>query len=132
MKPYLIRGIYEWITDNHWTAYILVDAEKDSSNVPIQHVNDGKIILNIQGDAVQQLSLGNEYIEFNARFSGKPTHVSFTVESVLGIYAKENGQGMVFEANKTNNNNDDDPPPDNSPPPPEKKKSKRPNLRIVK
>ncbi len=126
MKPYLIRGIYEWIADNHWTAYILVDAEHDSSNVPMQHVNDGKIILNIQNEAVQQLSLGNEFIEFNARFGGKPMQVSFLVESVLGIYAKENGQGMVFEAN-----NNDEPPPESSPTPADEK-PKRPNLRIVK
>ncbi len=129
MKPYLIRGIFEWITDNQWTAYILVDAEHEASNVPMQHVNDGKIILNIQNDAVQQLRLGNEYIEFNARFGGTPMHVSFMVDSVLGIYAKENGQGMVFEAN--NNDGDDTPPPEPSPPPSEDR-PKRPNLRIVK
>lgn len=128
MKPYLIRGIYEWIADNQWTAYLLVDAEQEASNVPIQHVNDGKIILNIQNEAVQQLSLGNEYIEFNARFGGSPMQVSFLVDAVLGIYAKENGQGMVFEAN---NNNGDDTPPESSPTPPQEK-PKRPNLRIVK
>ncbi len=128
MKPYLIRGIYEWIADNQWTAYLLVDAEQEASNVPIQHVNDGKIILNIQNEAVQQLSLGNEYIEFNARFGGSPMQVSFLVDAVLGIYAKENGQGMVFEAN---NNNGDNIPPDPSPTPPQEK-PKRPNLRIVK
>jgi stringent starvation protein B len=128
MKPYLIRGIYEWIAENQWTAYLLVDAEQEASNVPIQHVNDGKIILNIQNEAVQQLSLGNEYIEFNARFGGNPMQVSFLVDAVLGIYAKENGQGMVFEAN---NNNGDDTPPEPLPTPPQEK-PKRPNLRIVK
>ena len=129
MKPYLIRGIYEWIADNHWTAYILVDAEHDSSNVPVQHVNDGKIILNIHNAAVQQLSLGNEFIEFNARFGGKPMHVNFSVDAVLGIYAKENGQGMVFEANS---NGGDEPPPPQSSHPRSKERPGRPNLRIVK
>lgn len=128
MKPYLIRGIYEWIADNQWTPYMLVNAEDEFSNVPIQHVNEGKIILNIRDEAVQQLRLGNELIEFNARFGGSPMHVSFMVESVLGIYAKENGQGMVFDAN---NDHSDDTPPD-SPPTPPQEKSKRPNLRIVK
>lgn len=130
MKPYLIRGIYDWIADNNWTAYILVDAEHESSNVPAQHVNDGKIILNIHGDAVQQLNLGNDYIEFNARFGGTPMHVSFMVESVLGIYAKENGQGMVFESSHSGG---DDPAPPKSPTPsPTTTKPKRPNLRVVK
>ncbi|MEE9344336.1 MAG: ClpXP protease specificity-enhancing factor [Methylococcales bacterium] len=128
MKPYLIRGIYEWIADNQWTPYMLVNAEDESSNVPMQHVNDGKIILNIRDEAVQQLRLGNELIEFNARFGGSPMHVSFMVDSVLGIYAKENGQGMVFDAK---NDNRDDTPPDPPPTPPQEK-SKRPNLRIVK
>jgi stringent starvation protein B len=128
MKPYLIRGIYEWIADNQWIAYILVDAEHESSSVPMQHVNDGKIILNIDGHAVQELSLGNEDIEFSARFGGTPMNVSFSVDAVLGIYAKENGQGMVFEAHE---NNDGDTPPEPPETPPQEK-SKRPNLRIVK
>jgi stringent starvation protein B len=128
MKPYLIRGIYEWIADNQWTPYMLVNAEDEASNVPMQHVNDGKIILNVRDEAVQQLRLGNELIEFNARFGGSPMHVSFMVNSVLGIYAKENGQGMVFDAK---NDNSDDTPPDPPPTPPQEK-PKRPNLRIVK
>ncbi len=128
MKPYLIRGIYEWIADNQWTPYMLVDADDESSNVPMQHVNDGKIILNVRDEAVQQLSLGNEYIEFNARFGGAPMHVSFSVDAVLGIYAKENGQGMVFDAN---NDKGEDPPPETTPTPPTDK-PKRPNLRVVK
>jgi stringent starvation protein B len=128
MKPYLIRGIYEWIADNQWTPYMLVDADDESSNVPMQHVNDGKIILNIRDEAVQQLSLGNDSIEFNARFGGAPMHVSFSVDAVLGIYAKENGQGMVFDAK---NDKGEDPPPETTPTPPADK-PKRPNLRVVK
>jgi stringent starvation protein B len=128
MKPYLIRGIYEWIADNQWTPYMLVNAEDESSSVPMQHVNDGKIILNIRDEAVQQLSLGNDFIEFNARFGGAPMHVSFSVDAVLGIYAKENGQGMVFDVN---NDNGEDPPPETTPTPP-KDIPKRPNLRVVK
>ena len=107
---------------------MLVNAEDESSNVPMQHVNDGKIILNIRDEAVQQLSLGNDFIEFNARFGGLPMRVSFSVDAVLGIYAKENGQGMVFDAK---NDNGEDPPPE-IPPTPPIDTPKRPNLRVVK
>lgn len=121
LKPYLIRSIYEWITDNNLTPHLLVDAENSNAIVPQQFIEDGKIVLNIRPQAIQGLSLGNEEIHFNARFSGNPMHIVAPVSAVLAIYAKENGKGMIFDQE----DNVDEPPPEKKPP-------SRPNLRIVK
>ncbi|MCF7964556.1 ClpXP protease specificity-enhancing factor [Methylobacter sp. Wu8] len=123
LKPYLIRSIYEWIIDNSLTPHLLVDAENAGAILPTEFIEDGKIILNIRPEAIQGLSLGNEEIEFNARFSGKPMHIVTPVTAVLAIYAKENGKGMIFDPE---DNEDDEPPP------PVKKPTSKPNLRIVK
>jgi stringent starvation protein B len=125
LKPYLIRSIYQWILDNHLTPYLLVDAENSNAVLPMQFVDDGKIVLNIRPEAVEALSLGNETVEFNARFSGKPMHIIVPVVAVLAIYAKENGKGMVFNAE--DDDTDDTPPPEKTPPTPTK-----PTLRVVK
>jgi stringent starvation protein B len=122
LKPYLIRSIYEWIIDNDLTPHLLVSAEDSGAVVPVQFVEDGKIVLNIRPAAIQGLDLGNETIEFNARFSGKPMHLVVPVTSVLAIYAKENGKGMIFDQ--------EDGPDENAPP--EKKPPGKPNLRVVK
>jgi stringent starvation protein B len=92
--------------------------------VPRQFVEGGKIVLNINPSAVQNLQLGNGYVELDARFSGTPMHVSVPVMSVLAIYARENGKGMVF----TDEDGGDEPPPDNTP----DEDDKRPTLRVVK
>ena len=123
LKPYLIRAIYEWILDNNLTPYLLVDATNNNALLPQQFVEDGKIILNIRPEATYGLTLGNERIEFNAKFSGKPMGVVVPISAVLALYAKENGKGMVFE--KEDNNLDDNPPP-------EKPTPTRPTLRVVK
>ncbi|MFU8789057.1 MAG: ClpXP protease specificity-enhancing factor [Methylobacter sp.] len=123
LKPYLIRSIYEWIVDNNLTPHLLVDAENTNAILPIEFIEDGKIVLNIRQEAIQGLSLGNEEIEFNARFSGKPMHIVTPVTAVLAIYAKENGKGMIFDQE------DDD---HDEPPPPAKKPAAKPNLRVVK
>jgi len=95
-RPYLIRAIYEWIVDNGCTPYLVINAEYPDVAVPVQYVEEGKIILNISPTAVQGLRLANDRIEFKARFSGIPTHVFVPVLSVVAIYARENGRGMVF------------------------------------
>ena len=128
LKPYLIRSVYEWIVDNDLTPHLLVDATHPNALVPTAFVEDGKIVLNIRPAAVQALFLGNEDIEFNARFSGRPLHVIAPVKSVLAIYAKENGRGMVFDKNDDDEDEDVPPPP----PSPIKKSSTRPQLRVVK
>jgi stringent starvation protein B len=123
-QPYLVRAIYEWIVDNQLTPYLLVNAENEATHVPRQYVENGKIVLNLGPVAVNNLNMANDYIAFNARFSGKAMDVSFPVSSVLAIYAKENGQGMVF--NETDGEN---PPPE---PEPEPDKPGRPSLKLVK
>ena len=98
-RPYLIRGLYEWMLDNGQTPYLLVDAEHENLVVPRQFVEEGRIILNIRPEAVQNLGLGNGKVEFDARFGGQPMHVEIPVTAVLAIYARENGKGMAFEDN---------------------------------
>ncbi|MDT8397161.1 MAG: ClpXP protease specificity-enhancing factor [Pseudomonadales bacterium] len=97
-RPYMVRALNEWILENNCTPYILVNAHHKDVQVPQNHVKDGQIILNISPMAVQGLSITNLGIEFNGRFGGIPTRVFVPCAAVLGIYAKENGQGMIFEA----------------------------------
>jgi stringent starvation protein B len=120
-RPYLMRAIYEWIVDNDMTPYLLVNAEHPHVVVPMEHISNGKIILNVAPEAVQSLDMGGEEVSFNARFSGKPMHVSVPIAAALAIYARENGRGMVF--------NDDE---DTSPDEPSKSKPSGPQLRVVK
>lgn len=94
-RPYLIRAIYEWCTDNGFTPYLAVRVDK-TVQVPREYVNDGEIVLNVSYDATSGLQMGNEFIEFKARFGGKPREIMVPVERVLAIYARESGQGMSF------------------------------------
>ncbi len=96
-RPYLIRAIHEWILDNEYTPYILVNAIADGVIVPQQHVENDKIILNLGLRAIQRLHLGNDLIEFEARFSGASMIISIPPMAVMAIYARENGQGMIFD-----------------------------------
>ncbi len=132
-RPYIIRALYDWILENQCTPYVLVDAFGEGVEVPQDHVKDGQIILNIAPAAVQSVSISNEAIEFNGRFGGIPKKVLVPIKSILGIYAKENGQGMIFESDELPD------PPD----PPEERLNRRekgssnkgttkPSLKIVK
>ena len=94
-RPYLIRALYEWCTDNGLTPYIAVQVN-DSVQVPREYVKDGEIVLNISFDATSALKLGNDFIEFSARFAGTAREIMVPVERVIAIYARENGQGMAF------------------------------------
>lgn len=134
VKPYLVRAVYEWITDNSLTPYILVNANAPGTVVPAQYVKDGMIILNIAFQVVHELLIGNEQIEFKARFSGVPHQIYVPLAAIQAIYAKENGQGLRFDEEMIM----DFPPEDDSgsggddggpstPP-----KGQKPNLRIVK
>lgn len=126
LRPYLIRALYEWIVDNAMTPYILVDAEREGVNVPRQYVQNGKIVLNLRPEAVVNLLLGNETIDFQARFGGVPMQVQVPVNAVLAIYAKETGKGMIFEEET------DSTPPPSGPEPKKEEKPKRPALKVVK
>lgn len=128
-QPYLIRAIYDWVIDNGFTPYLLVNAENDYAMIPRDYVEDGKIVLNINPSAISDLQLGNDYIMFNARFSGKAMEVSVPIVAVLAIYARENGQGMMFDENGTNL---PPTPPDNPTPREQPKKSQKPQLKVVK
>ena len=94
-RPYLIRALYEWCTDNGFTPYVAVLVD-DTVRVPNEYVKDGEIVLNISFDATSSLKLGNEYIEFKARFAGTAREIMVPINRVIAIYARENGQGMAF------------------------------------
>ncbi len=96
-RPYLLRAFYEWIIDNEMTPHVVVDAYYPGVSVPQQYVANGQITLNIAPRAVAAIDLGNDAIFFNTRFGGVPTDVFVPVRAVLGIFAKENGHGMMFE-----------------------------------
>lgn len=96
-RPYLARAIYEWICDNHLTPYLLVDATAANTSVPIEHVQDGQIVLNIVPHAVHALHMSNDAISFSARFGGVSRDIYVPFAALLGIYARENGQGLFFD-----------------------------------
>ena len=126
-RPYIMRALYEWIVDNSCTPYVLVDATLDNVLVPEQYVKDGQIVLNISPTAVMDLNMSNEAVAFNGRFGGVATDIYVPVSAVIGIYARENGQGMVFEPEEE----PDPTPPEDEPPEPTKPEG-RPSLKIVK
>lgn len=96
-KPYLVRAFYDWIVDNNCTPYIVVNALEDGVEVPQDYVTDGQIVLNLSPVSVKSLSITLESISFNARFAGVPMSVMVPIPAIMGIYAKENGQGMIFQ-----------------------------------
>lgn len=118
-KPYLIRAIYEWISDSGFTPYLMLRTDIAECSVPQEHVKDNKIVFNIGESVVHGLVLGNEAIEFKARFSGLPTQIYAPITAIISIYAKETGEGMSFPEENTSTN------------PPAIKRGK-PDLKIVK
>lgn len=94
-RPYLIRALYEWCSENGFTPYVAVKVDA-SVQVPREYVQGGEIVLNVSMDATSSLKLGNEFIEFKARFGGKPRDIMVPIHRVMAIYARENGQGMAF------------------------------------
>ncbi len=124
-RSYLLRAMYEWISDNGLTPYLLVDANAPAVRVPRGVVKDGRVVLNVAARAVTQLDLGREYVRFLARFGGVSQVVEVPMGALLAIYAQENGQGMMFPAE----DGSVPPPVPASEPPPAKK---GPSLRVVK
>jgi stringent starvation protein B len=102
-RPYLIRALYDWCSENGFTPYVAVKVDA-SVQVPREYVQGGEIVLNVSMDATSSLKLGNDFIEFKARFGGKPRDIMVPIQRVMAIYARENGQGMAFPVN------DDDAP----------------------
>ena len=122
-RPYLIRAMHEWMTDNGLTPHIVVETGGEGILVPEEHVSDGKIILNVSYAATRELNIANDTLSFEARFKGIPQRVQVPTTAVLGIYARETGQGMIFtdEAERADDGEGDD---DDAP--------RRPDLKIVK
>ena len=129
-RPYLIRALYEWLVDNQLTPYFLVDALRDDVMVPESFVEDGRIVLNVSPTAVRDLELGNEAISFSARFGGHAHNIFVPPDAVLGVYARENGQGMLFPDEEQPEGPDDG--PDSPPEPPSGGGRGRPALKVVK
>ena len=128
-KPYLIRGLYQWLLDNQVTPYILADTSSDEVMIPRGIATDGKVVLNLSPSAIQNLEMTNDYISFSARFNGVAQDVYCPMESILAIYARENGEGMMFNSEPDQSQETDDPAADAT------SKSKKPNpsgLKIVK
>ncbi|MBA8888192.1 stringent starvation protein B [Dokdonella fugitiva] len=124
-RPYLLRAFHEWISDNGLTPYLLVDAGAEGVRVPPGAAKDGRIVLNVAARAVGQFEIANDRVQFLARFGGISQSVYVPMSAVLAIYAQENGQGMMFQADGT----PADPPP-TAPTPDEA--PKRPHLRVIK
>jgi stringent starvation protein B len=135
-RPYLLRAMLDWMVDCGYTPHLIVDAGSDVVQVPRQFVKEGKIVLNISASATQNFQIGADAVEFNARFGGVGHHIRVPVDFVLGIYARETGQGMVFteEASPVPGapgNIGDGGGPDPTPPAPPDK-PRRPSLKVVK
>ena len=125
-RPYLLRAMHQWITDCGNTPHVIVDAGRQGAEVPRAYVKDGKIVLNLSEGATQRLRLGNEEVEFDARFAGVIHHVRFPMSAVLGIYVRETGEGMVFSEQ------DLGPEPPSRPKTAEEGGARRPQLKVVK
>ena len=102
-RPYMVRALYQWIEDNNLTPYLMVDATVKNVQIPTEHVQDGRIVLNIASRATGNMSMENDYIHFSARFGGVSQQIWVPLIAVLGIYAKENSQGMFFDPNEYDN-----------------------------
>lgn len=136
-RPYLVRALYEWILENACTPHIVVNALLDEVEVPLEHVKDGQIVLNISPVAVQNLDIDDHYLSFSGRFAGIPRSVLVPMPALLGIYARENGQGMMFEGAPEPDAPGPKPAPEESSPDAGAKVGssaahKKPALRIVK
>lgn len=116
-KPYFLRALYEWIADNNMVPHIVVDATRKNLKIPVKFVKDNQITLNISVNAAHNLQMTNQFISFNGRFGGVPMAVYIPVGAVSAIYARETGEGMMFETedddggnNGGNNSSGDDKP----------------------
>ncbi|KJH80025.1 ClpXP protease specificity-enhancing factor [Pseudomonas sp. KSR10] len=134
-RPYLVRALYEWIVDNDCTPHLLVNVEHPGVRVPDGFASDGQIVLNVAPSAVRHLQMDNQSISFEGRFGGVPHSLHVPSAAVMAIYARENGQGMVFEIEPTPP--DDGTPADDSPAAsseasPRPASAGRPSLKVVK
>jgi stringent starvation protein B len=120
--------MHEWMVDNDFTPHLVVDARRDGVQVPEEHIKDGKIVLNVSHSATHALDLGNDVVSFEARFGGVPRRLEIPVGAVLGIYARETGQGMLF----SDDDSPDSPGPVAGPAAPTSGATRRPKLKVIK
>jgi len=133
-RPYLVRALYEWIVDNDCTPHMLVNSDYPKVQVPQGFASDGQIVLNVSPAAVRQLHMDNDAVSFEGRFGGVPHTLYVPMSAILGVYARENGQGMVFDLEESFEDDDEVEPDDDGPPsgtePP--RPTGRPSLKVVK
>ncbi|HBO37850.1 MAG TPA: ClpXP protease specificity-enhancing factor [Pasteurellaceae bacterium] len=99
-RPYILRAYFDWLVDNAFTPYLVVDATYQGAKVPLEYVKDGQIVLNLSASAVGNLTISNESIQFSARFRGIPQEIYIPMGAALAIYARENGDGVLFDPEK--------------------------------
>ena len=109
-RPYLLRALYDWIVDSDEVPYVLVDATAEGVEVPIDHVQDGQIVLNMGPNAVRDLHIGDDYVMFGSRFDGRHFDIVLPMPSVRAIYCKDSGEGMVFPEETLNQSQSDEQP----------------------
>ena len=142
-RPYLLRAMHEWMTDNALTPHIVIDVAESDHALPVEHAKDGKLIINVSYSATENLLIDNQHASFDARFSGVSRHLDVPISAIIGIYARETGQGMIFSSERPDadaqsvkpvdadegSTGDDDTDGNGDPPPPP---SGRPHLKVVK
>ncbi len=132
-RPYLIRAMHEWMTDNNLTPYIVIDAAAEGVSIPEQYVTDGRVILNASYSATRNLTVDDDLMSFETRFEGRARHLDIPTAAILGIYAQESGQGMIFtEEELVPDSDDSDGPGPGDDTPTDGGSSGRPNLKVVK
>ena len=102
-RPYMVRAIFEWLEDNNLTPHIMVDTTQPNVTVPVEYVQDCRIVLNIASRATGNLVINNDFINFHARFGGVSQELWVPMQAVMGIYARENSQGMFFDPTEYDN-----------------------------
>jgi stringent starvation protein B len=127
-KPYLVRALYEWILDNDTTPYILVDSGGEQVVIPRGIASDGKVVLNLAPSAIQNLEMTNEHVSFSARFNGVSEHIYCPISSLLAIYARENGEGMMFPTEESDSEDNKSGKAETS----DRPKSGGPTLKVIK
>ena len=115
-RPYLLRALYDWIVDSEFTPYLLVTVDGEAVQVPSEYVSEGKIVLNVSPMAVRDLDLGQDSVSFSGRFGGRPFPVHVPIANVQAIYAKETGEGMMFEPEDIPSGEPPPEPPESQPP----------------
>lgn len=135
-RPYMVRALYQWIEDNAFTPYLMVDATAENVQIPMEHVQDGRIVLNIASRATGNMRMENDYIHFSARFGGVSQEIWVPLPAVMGIYAKENSQGMFFDPSEYENYKPEDesesPTQNSSIAAPKPKRDNKAGLKVLK